>query len=242
MVQVKKWLSSTAQAMLSPWIYAVTVTEIQMLSNELKLVHFTGGFQKAGFRPGQDVLIKTEEGLLRHYTLASFNEQEGICSIIFHLHGNGPGSNWASNLKTGDTVKFAAVKRRNGYDEEATHHFFFGDETAVGCFEWFKNIALQNDQEYFGILEMKDENEWALSQLKMLIETVEPIQQAPAANAIQWIKNMHPNCWNNWKKATFYLAGRAASIQAMRKYLRECGIPSGKIRCSAYWADGKTGL
>lgn len=242
MVQVKKWLSHTAEAMLSPWIYSVTVTDTQMLSNELKLVHFTGDFHNTGFKAGQDVLIKTTEGQLRHYTMASFSEQLGTCSIVFHLHGNGPGSRWATQLQIGDTIKFAAVKRRNGYDEDVTHHFFFGDETSVGCFEWFKNIALQNDHEYFGILEMKEENEQALTRLKMLIETVEPMQQAPAANAIQWMKNMHPNCWNNWKKATFYLVGRAASIQAMQKYLRDCGIPSSKIRCSAYWADGKTGL
>ena len=75
-----------------------------------------------------------------------------------------------------------------------------------------------------------------------MIDSVDAAMDAPAVNAIDWMEEMHPDCWANWKGATFYLAGRAMSVSRFRKYLLNKGVGSSQIRTDAYWADGKKGL
>ena len=242
MTQLPKWIADTVVAVSTPWLYPVEVTHLQFLSDDIKEVQFTGDLSRAGFHPGQEIQFRVDDNHFRHYTLSAFDEKQGTCSVIFHLHHKGPGSRWAANLQTGDTVKFSAERGKLRYDETASHHFFFGDESAVGLFNWFKKIALQTDHEYFGVLELHPRNDPVLSQLRLMIESVPPIAHMPAANAIQWMKDMDPYCWQSWQKAVFYLAGRAASIQRFRQYLVEQGVKNRQIRSAPYWADGKTGL
>lgn len=125
---------------------------------------------------------------------------------------------------TGIATPFNIEKEKLAYNALATHHFFFGDETSVGLFNAYKEIALQNNHEYFGVLELKPGNESVLNRLKLLIESVPPSVGEPAQNAIQWMEDMHPNCWKAWKKATFYLAGSAKLIQPFGEYLLQKGV------------------
>jgi len=242
MAQLPKWIADTVVAVANPWLYTVQVTGIQPLTDDLLQVHFSGDFSKADFQPGQEIQFRVDNNNFRHYTLSAFDQQRGSCSVIFYLNDKGPGSRWAAGLQTGDTVKFSSEKGKLRYDETATHHFFFGDETAIGLFDWYKRIALDNDHEYFGVLELHPRNEPALTSLKLMIESVPPQSGQPAANAIHWMEDMDPYCWNTWQKAVFYLAGRVASIQHFRQYLIEHGVKSRQIRTTPYWADGKRGL
>ncbi|OQP47918.1 hypothetical protein A4H97_30400 [Niastella yeongjuensis] len=105
------------------------------------------------------------------------------------------------------------------YNYQTTHHFFVGDESTVELFNAFKGIALQNDHEYFGILELHPEYEAVLSMLKLLIDSVPELPESPGYNAIQWMEDMHPNCWMAWKNATFYLSGGATLISRFQQYL-----------------------
>ncbi|WP_315823267.1 hypothetical protein [Paraflavitalea speifideaquila] len=163
-----------------------------------------------------------------------------LCS--FYLHGKGPGSTWAANLEAGQQIRFRAGQGTLRYNDLAKHHFFFGDETSIGLFNWYKTTALACSHEYFGVLELKPEHKTALNDLKIMIDSVHSSMPAPAVKAIEWMEEMHPDCWNNWKGATFYLAGRAMSITRFRKYLLLKGVTSAQIRTNAYWADGKRGL
>lgn len=242
MAQLPKWIADTVVAVANPWLYTAQVAGIQPLSGDLWQIHFSGDFGKADFQPGQELHFRVDNNHFRHYTLSSFEQHTGLCSIIFYLNGKGPGSRWAAGLQPGDTVRFSSEKGKLCYDDNATHHFFFGDETAVGLFDWFKKTALEKDHEYFGVLELHPRNEIALTHLKLMIESVPPLATQPASNAIHWMEDMDPYCWNTWQKAVFYLAGRVASIQRFQQYLMEHGVSSRQIRTTPYWADGKCGL
>jgi hypothetical protein len=116
------------------------------------------------------------------------------------------------------------------YDKQNTHHFFFGDETALGVFYHFKEMALRNNHEYFGVLELEPENEPLLQALKLLVDCVPPTPGMPADNAVCWMEDMHPNCWKAWKKASFYLAGNELSVQHFREYLLQKEIEERQIQ------------
>jgi NADPH-dependent ferric siderophore reductase len=242
MPQIPKYLADIMLAVANPWLRHAVVSHTAMLTDELKLITFKGDFDHENFLPGKIVQFRVDDNNFRHYTLASFNKQQGQCSVLFYLHGKGPGSHWATHLEPGMEVKFRAGQGKLKYNDQGRHHFFFGDETTIGLYNWYKTTALACSHEYFGILELQPQHEKALQILKIMIDSVDAHLDAPAVNAIDWMEDMHPDCWANWKGATFYLAGRAMSVGRFRKYLLNKGVAASQIRTDAYWADGKRGL
>jgi hypothetical protein len=119
------------------------------------------------------------------------------------------------------------------YDEQNTHHFFFGDEMALSLFHSFKEMALHNNHEYFGVMELEPENEPILQALRLLVDIVPPSPGMPAAHAIHWMEDMHPNCWRAWAKASFYLVGSEQAVQRFREYLLQKKVDSRQIQMQA---------
>jgi hypothetical protein len=97
-------------------------------------------------------------------------------------------------------------------------------------------MALQRNHEYFGVLELQPHNEGVLNALKLLVDGVPPSFTTPAAHAIQWMEDMHPNCWKAWKKAEFYLAGRALSVQQFATWLEQKKVPARRMQTISYWS------
>jgi len=116
------------------------------------------------------------------------------------------------------------------YNKETTHHFFVGDESTVELFNALKTIALENDHEYFGILELHPDYEAVLNLLKLLVDSVPELPEQPGQNAIYWMEDMHPNCWMAWQNATFYLSGGATLISTFQKYLLTKGVQRQQVR------------
>jgi NADPH-dependent ferric siderophore reductase len=116
------------------------------------------------------------------------------------------------------------------YDEQATHHFFFGDETALAIFNQYKQLSLQRDKEYFGVVELSEAGMYVLQEMRLLVDCVPINPQEPAAAAIQWMEEMHPDCWASWKNATYYLVGKALSVQRFSAYLQQRQVSPKKMR------------
>jgi len=241
MPKIPAWLADTMERFLGDKIFPVDVVQTRMLNDHLKSVTFKGDFSEANFVPGNEVLFRINRNEYRHYTLTEFDAERQTCKIVFYLNGKGPGNQWVLNLKRGDQLKLLVDQAKVQYKTDANQHFFFGDETSIGLYDWFGRIALNNDQEYFGILELKEENFSVLDEVKLRIDAVISDLTAPARNAIQWMENMHPKCWEMWEGATFYLTGRAKSIQSFKKYLRERGVSPKQIQSMPYWEYGRAG-
>jgi hypothetical protein len=130
----------------------------------------------------------------------------------------------------GDNELLHVIQARQLYNYSTTHHFFVGDESSVELFNALKEIALRNDHEYFGVLELHPEYEAVLNMLKLLIDSVPENAEQPACNAIQWMEEMHPNCWMAWKNATFYLSGGETLISRFKEYLLQKNVTAAQIR------------
>lgn len=124
----------------------------------------------------------------------------------------------------------AMTQARQVYNLHTTHHFFIGDESTVELFNALKELALQRDHEYFGILELHPEYETVLTMLKLLVDSVPELPGKPAQNAIHWMEDMHPNCWMAWQRATFYLSGGETLIKEMQTYLFQKAVSHHQIR------------
>ncbi|WP_293313728.1 siderophore-interacting protein [Pedobacter sp. UBA5917] len=241
MPKLPSWLANTMEKVISNKIYQVEVAETKMLSSNLKCVTFKGDFFDAKFIPGNEVLLRVNANEYRHYTLSGFDETSGTCEVIFYLNRQGPGHSLAVNIQKGDRLKLIVDRASVKYNEASNQHFFFGDETSLGLYESLGKKALDEDVEYFGVLELQEENLSSVEHLKLLIDTVPSDVNAPAQNAITWMDNMHPICWEMWQNATFYLTGRAKSVQQFKRYLKQRGVSFRQIVTMPYWEIGKVG-
>ena len=241
MPRIPSWLANTMEKLISNKIYEVTVIETRMLSLNLKLVTFSGDFSGAKLAHGSEVLFRVNANEYRHYTLSAFDEETQSCSVIFYLNRRGPGFAFAVNVQKGDQLRMIVDAAHVRYNEHSNQHFFFGDETSMGLYESFGERVLKRDEEYFGILELEEDNFDALDHIRLRIDAVPANADAPADNAIAWMENMHPKCWEMWKGATFYLTGRAKSVQHFKQYLKQRGVGFKQIITMPYWEIGKVG-
>jgi len=241
MPKLPSWLANTMEKMISNKIFEVEVADTRMLSNNIKEIILRGNFLDLDFIPGKEVLFRINSNEYRHYTLSDFDQEAGTCQIIFFLNRKGPGSSWAANIEMGNQLKFIADQAKVKYNFDSNQHFFFGDETSIGLYESFGKTAQGLDHECFGILEMNEENDQALANIDLLIDVVPSDLTSPAGNAIEWMENMHPKCWEMWENASFYLTGRGKSVQRFKKYLKERGVSYKQIQTTCYWENGKTG-
>lgn len=235
MLKIPKWLGDTMEVMFASLMREVTVEKVWFAAPELKGVRFSGDLQKTSFKPGDVIKCRVSETEFRNYTIAHFHQEEGIFEVFFYLHDKGPGSLWAAALQPGDVLRVWGPTGHIHYQPRSTHHFIFGDETSVGLTRALTEAALQHGQEASSLIEMA--RDWELPE-----ETVAADMEAPAKHAISKVGTWLQVYEAVLPETTFYLTGRAKSIQAMRKYLKERGIASGRILTQPYWAEGKCGL
>ncbi|WP_350340285.1 siderophore-interacting protein [Paraflavitalea speifideaquila] len=51
------------------------------------------------------MVFRASDRELRHYTPSAFDRERGMFEVLFHIHGNGPGSKLADRLLPGERLK-----------------------------------------------------------------------------------------------------------------------------------------
>jgi hypothetical protein len=213
----------------NPMHHAVVVYS-EILSVNCKLVSFKSELQNTALQPGQQLFIAARDQVTIQGTLSHIDKDKQLYSILLFLDNNNAHNALVVDIAPGDNLQFTLGEGKLYYNNKATHHFFFGDETAIGLFNAFKQVALENDHEYFGIMELQPYNEPVLNRLLLLIDSVPALHGQVSRAAITWMEDMHPNCWKAWHKATFYLAGAAALVMPFKQYLLQRQVPESRIR------------
>jgi len=238
MPKMPKWFANTVETVFSGLLKEVTVTKVEYFDEHFKKVRFEGDLSKTNFSVGNVVEFRVNETDFRHYTPCFYDKEAGICDVLFYLHSLGVGSDWAEGLKKNDTLKLIGPGGRIKLNTQARRHLVFGDETSLGLMHFFQT-AVHPEQGLEMIVEVNDWFQYWPDELGVVAHIAKKSQENPAKDAIRIWESIHNDTWND---ATFYLTGRAKSIQNFRKALQYKGVPNKQIMCEPYWADGKTGL
>lgn len=222
-------------------ICKATVVSAQMISPSVKIITFQGIFPQVNFKIGQAIIIRVDDTNYRNYTPSKWNSELGTFEVVFHIHNNGPGSQFIENLKPHDQLTVGLPRGFNIYKQEAKYHFFFGDETCLSVFKSLKDEINKDDSNYLGILELDNTSMKVPNKIGLIVDTVAKSSDK-AEFAIKALNKMETNIWDLWKDGYFYLMGNAKSIQNFRKVLKEKGVQNRNIYTKPYWADGKIGL
>ncbi|WP_157886054.1 siderophore-interacting protein [Chryseobacterium glaciei] len=222
-------------------ICKVSVASIIETSPNIKTITFKGTVPNVKFRIGQAIIIRVDDINYRNYTPSKWDSELGTFEVVFHIHGNGPGSHFISNLKISDKVTVGMPRGFNIYKKEAKYHFFFGDETCISVFKILKDEINNDDNNYLGILELDAVSTKELNKIGLIVDIV-PKSIDKAKFALEALNKLDGKVWDLWQNGYFYLMGNAKSIQTFRQALKEKCVQSKNIYTKPFWADGKVGL
>lgn len=241
MPTIPKMIGDFMERAFTNKICKVNVVATEMIGASVKMIRFKGTFPQVNFKIGQAIVIRIDYTNYRNYTPSKWDSERGTFEVIFHLHGNGPGSRFIESLKPDDQITVGLPRGFNIYKQEAKYQFFFGDESCISVFKSLKNEINAGNNNYLGILELDPVSLRESDKIGLMVDTV-PKSANKAAFAIDSLNKLDDKIWDLWQYGYFYLMGNAKSIQAFRKALKEKGVQSKNIYTQPFWADGKIGL
>ncbi|QEH43016.1 siderophore-interacting protein [Chitinophaga sp. XS-30] len=241
MPHVPKWMGDVMENLLASKLLHLRVTDTTPLSTAVRLVRFTGDLRGASNEAGYAMAFRVNGTEFRNYTPSLFLPEKGICEVIFHLHGNGPGSEYASKLTVGDTLKVSLPRGRKLYRENP-YHFFFGDETTLGVYKGLQREVTRQGGLCTGILELDAANAFLPGDMGLTTDIVDKGKPDKADHLGELLDKNLGASGMPADAFLYYLMGNARSIQSFRNILKARGVQNRNIRTQAYWAPGKRGL
>lgn len=242
MPNVPKWVANQMENLLPSKYIDVEVAETISYGPQIRKVIFQGKLNHVDFFPGSSMFFRASDTELRHYTPSAFDRLTGTFEILFHIHGNGPGSRLAERLAPGDRLKVSTPAGRKLYDKDRHFHFFFGDETSLSFYDALLREILRNNQWPMGIFEVNQVNRMVPKDLGFDIKTVIRTPNDPAREAIALMEASMADKTQLFKDAVFYLTGNVASVQTVRTALKRLNVSPKQIKLQGYWAQGSVGL
>ncbi|WP_460687089.1 FAD-binding oxidoreductase [Niabella aquatica] len=232
---IPKWVSNLFGNSLRP---NVKIMEIAYLSPQIKKIRFQGDISKWTFQIGFASVVRVSETEFRNYTVAYHDSENGIFDIVFHIHGNGIGSQLINSLKTNDELFVSPPRGKKFYERNIKQQFVFGDETSLGLACSFLPLLKQNQQQFQFYFELDEENKNVPELLDLESYTVFP--KNDSFRNEKWISDLPFFQTLDWHTASFVLSGNVKSVQTFRQVLKS--KTAGKIRSQGYWLEGKKGL
>ena len=224
-----------------------TVTQIDPIARRTLRIRIEGDdITHLACLPGQHVRVHVADMLeprswlrprdiLRSYSV--WQHDNGIELCVLDHDGDGPGAQWACQLRAGHRVTFSRpegsfVLREGGY------HVFAGEETAAVAFGAMLR-ALPPAIPVYGIIEADQPED----RLPLGRELAWQYRKGGPATASQTLLGAFTQLQLPSEPGTAYLAGEARTIQLLRQHLvAERGWPRQAIRTKPFWTPGKRGL
>lgn len=208
------------------------------ISPNIKKIRFQGDLSRMNFQIGYANVIRVSNTEFRNYTVAFHDREKGILDILFHIHGNGAGSQYVDLLKSGDRLKISIPRGRKFYEPNVKQQFIFGDETSLGLASAILPFLKENKHQYQFYFELDDENKNVPELLGLENYTVFP--KNDTFRNEKEINDLPVFQTSEWQECNFILTGNVKSVQAFRRVLKE--KTTGKIFSQGYWLEGKKGL
>lgn len=188
--------------------------------------------------PGQQIRVdcgRTDAlmPVLRTYSI--WDHQDDWIDLYCLAHGDGPGSRWAGDVQTEDTVLVTKPKG-DFVTRTAAFHLFVGDETASAAFGPMIR-ALPTSAPVSAIVETAEGDQLKLPRDVTWLTRLSPSVVNPAGLAEAVAKADLPEA------GVAYLAGEARTLQVVRDVLvSEHGWSRRSVLTKSFWTPGKRGM
>jgi ferric-chelate reductase (NADPH) len=216
------------------------VTNSQRISEHFCLVTLQGDeLKKATWTPGGKIQVNMGAGFNnRTYTPIYWDSQTGQTQILAYLHGDTPGCEWAKNAQPRQAVRFLGPRPSLDLPTYAASAVLFGDETSIGLAAALRRVPGGDAAPC--VLEVTDPTEAGAALITLGVTDAILIKRREDWSHLTDVHAALLEAASD--NSVFFLTGRAASIQSIKKALTQAGIGNTRQRAKAYWASGKVGL
>lgn len=233
---IKRGLKSA----FSIFLKQTKISKIEQLANGFVLIEMTGAKLKdSKWVPGGKVQVDVGNLTYRTFTPLTVDRVEGKLSMICYKRNNGPASNWISALKVGDLCEVFGPRESLDFSNIEGDAILFGDETSFGIAKVLQNKVGNQSHTFFELTSAEAGKE-ALASLGVTGQRM--IERSLDGSHLSKLAQEIADRLSQMPDAKIFLTGRAKSIQQVRAYLKDSGVPTNKLKVRAYWADGKVGL
>ena len=109
------------------------VAAVTELGARFRLIELEGSeLRGAKWKPGDKIQVRLGTITFRTYTPVSWDRLNGRLSLLVYLGADGPGMQWARELRAGESCTFRGPSRAVNLPAGDGPIVFFGDETAIG--------------------------------------------------------------------------------------------------------------
>lgn len=219
------------------------VASVEVVSDHFRLIALQSpSFKKSPWQPGEKIQINVGEWNVRTYTPLSIDADKSELKILAYIHGNGPGSRWASQVKAGDACQFLGPRASLSLMPDSPSIFLFGDETSFAVASTFiRHLGEEANYHFIFEVSSHSESQKVCERLGILNHST-LITKDAADSHLHFVCQEIKNARYAVKKTQLFLTGNAKSIQYLRSLLRAESQPLLPMKAKAYWALGKEGI
>ncbi|MFI9642414.1 siderophore-interacting protein [Micromonospora sp. NPDC051925] len=226
----------------------VEVRHVEEVGAHFRLVTLAAdALRDASWTPGDMVQIIVSGAALlgpwelRSYTPFAFEPDTGTTKILWYVHGNGPGSDWAASAGVGTPCRLMGPRHALSLPKRDRPLIFFGDETSFST-----AIAVRETPSGYRDVRFIFEVS-SVEQSRAVVEQFgmgDGVKLIAREEGDRHLSEVEGEIVDAYRSAAAHgvLTGKAPSIQRLYKALRTSGVTARRVTNIPYWAPGKKGL
>jgi len=169
----------------------------------------------------------------RDYTPSGWDAETSTCTIFVDAAHNGPGSNWAKQLKMNDTVSYFKIGTTHQIAESTSAVIALGDESSLGHMLALQQMVMPAARFSGAVVMGNDDHRSQFREFfRSPLQTVKRDDTYGHHSLIQWVISQQYALENT----VFYLTGNNIMVSQVKKMLRLQGYSSSQIKAKGFWS------
>ena len=179
------------------------------------------------------IKFKVASFTYRDYTPSGWDAETSTCTIFIDAAHNGPGSNWAKQLKKNDTVSYFKIGTTHQVAESTSAVIALGDESSLGHMLALQQMVMPAARFSGAVVMGNDDHRSQFREFfRSPLQTVKRDDTYGHHSLIQWVISQQYALENT----VFYLTGNNIMVSQMKKMLKLQGYNSNQIKAKGFWS------
>jgi NADPH-dependent ferric siderophore reductase len=176
---------------------------------------------------------KVGELTYRDYTPSGWDAETQTCTLYVDAGHAGAGSDWAKQLKKGDTVSYPKITSTRQSPSKTSSVICLGDESSLGHLLAMQQLTMPQTRFTGAVIIGSEENRGLFKEYFK-----SPLQAIPRNDAYghhsltEWLLKQSYSLQNT----LFYIAGNNTMVIELRKLLKKQGYSSNQIKTQGFWS------
>jgi ferric-chelate reductase (NADPH) len=239
MPKLSRVLSSAVEKLL---FHPMIITGAERIAESYSMLSVQGEFLlETKWIPGQAIEVYLGSLTKRAYTPMKLDPKTGSASFLIYLHGGGPGSAWAANVKAGDTCHALRPKNSLDFTTLSGPALFFGDETSIAAARALRHCRENSANDRY-VLEVSSPPQAEIVLKELGVGNTSLVQRTEDGSHLVEALSILANHAATTPSPQWILTGQARSIQRMQRGLKDAHLNISPSKVKAYWSPGKTGM